>query len=229
MNGFLAYLLIYMTIILFRFSLQTWLFLKRGKDKLPSKTLYSITSASIISGSIMNACIIWIIAPNIGFIMVSILVIEALLIYGAKKISNQVLPGTYNNNLSYQYVCDDGDVVKSRGEAMVDNWLHNHGIEHAYERIITLGGKSIKYDWYLPEYDVYVEYWGFYGKKYKKRREEKEKLYQKYEKKLISINNSDIADINQHVKKKMLPYLDEQHATQPKRCFNCGIKLDERY
>jgi predicted nuclease of restriction endonuclease-like RecB superfamily len=156
-------------------------------------------------------------------------VIEAVLIYGAVKISNQVSGDTNDDKISHHYVCDDGDIVKSRGEAMIDNWLHNNTIEHIYERTIKLGGKTLKYDWYLPKYDVYVEYWGFYGKKYKNRRDEKEKLYQNFGKKLISINNADIGDINHNVKEKLLQYLDEKHFNPPKRCFNCGVKLDDRY
>lgn len=130
---------------------------------------------------------------------------------------------------SEKYTCDDGHVVKSRGEAMLDNWLHQKGIKHEYDQDITLGGTRMKYDWYLPEDDVYIEYWGFYTKEYQERRKEKEKAYAAGHKKLISIENNDLQDINDLVKKKLLGFLDEGALSKPKRCFNCGAELDERY
>lgn len=130
---------------------------------------------------------------------------------------------------SEKYSCDDGHIVKSRGEALLDNWLSHQGIKHNYEQDITIGGTHMKYDWYLPDDDVYIEYWGFYTKDYQERRQEKEKAYTLGHKKLVSIENKDLQDINNLVKNKLLGFLDEGVFSKPKRCFNCGAELDERY
>ena len=53
----------------------------------------------------------------------------------------------------------DGHVVKSKGELIIDNFLHNQGINHIYEKTIKVHGNPIKYDWYLPDIDVYIEYY----------------------------------------------------------------------
>ena len=74
------------------------------------------------------------------------------------------------------FKCLDGHVVKSKGELIIDNFLHLNGINHEYEKTIMVHGNPIKYDWYLPKTKIYIEYWGFFGKKYLQRKEEKIKF-----------------------------------------------------
>lgn len=57
-----------------------------------------------------------------------------------------------------------GDVVKSRGERVVANWLFYNGVKYVYEapyKIDTADSQHRQYrpDFYLPGPDVYLEHW----------------------------------------------------------------------
>ncbi|WP_448249680.1 UvrD-helicase domain-containing protein [Thalassotalea agariperforans] len=71
----------------------------------------------------------------------------------------------------YQYLNDNdirslkGDKVKSFGELYIANWLFYHGIDYQYEAQYQFDVKTIEYqqykpDFYLPEYNLYIEYYG---------------------------------------------------------------------
>lgn len=70
----------------------------------------------------------------------------------------------------YQYLNDNdirslkGDKVKSFGELYIANWLFYHGIDYEYEApyqfdVKTIARRQYKPDFYLPEYDLYIEYY----------------------------------------------------------------------
>jgi hypothetical protein len=157
------------------------------------------------------------------------IVIEIALLFIIIKLPIKGSAGQQGPEVPENYTCDDGHVVKSRGEALIDNWLSRQGINHDYEHAVTIAGTHMKYDWYLTDDDVYIEYWGFKSKEYQERRKEKEKAYLAGNKRLVSIENADLQDINNSVKKKLLGFLDEAEFAKPKRCFNCGAELDDRY
>ncbi|MCP4326765.1 MAG: UvrD-helicase domain-containing protein, partial [Alteromonadales bacterium] len=71
----------------------------------------------------------------------------------------------------YQYLTDNdirtlkGEQVKSFGELYIANWLFNHGIEYQYEAnyavdVKTAMRKQYQPDFYLPELNIYIEYYG---------------------------------------------------------------------
>lgn len=71
----------------------------------------------------------------------------------------------------YSYLNDNdirslkGDKVKSFGELYIANWLFYHGIDYQYEApykvaVKTIDRRQYKPDFYLPEYDIYIEYYG---------------------------------------------------------------------
>jgi len=37
-------------------------------------------------------------------------------------------------------------------------------LAHKYEKTIKIKGEKVKYDWHLTDHDIYIEYWGFFGK-----------------------------------------------------------------
>jgi hypothetical protein len=58
----------------------------------------------------------------------------------------------------------DGDVTDSYGERQVDDWLHKHvSYKHLYRYSLEREGQHISCDWYIPEIDLYIEYWGITG------------------------------------------------------------------
>ncbi|MEH6393842.1 UvrD-helicase domain-containing protein [Pseudoalteromonas sp.] len=71
----------------------------------------------------------------------------------------------------YSYLNDNdirslkGEKVKSFGELYIANWLFYHGIDYQYEApykvvVKTVERSQYKPDFYLPQYDIYIEYYG---------------------------------------------------------------------
>ncbi|MCC5847359.1 MAG: HEAT repeat domain-containing protein [Verrucomicrobia bacterium] len=86
----------------------------------------------------------------------------------------------------------DGTLVQSDGERKIAELLSNENIRYRYdERFRILDGYAIRPDFYLPEYDVYIEYWGMDTADYKIGMLKKQKLYQQEGKKLISLYPAD--------------------------------------
>lgn len=87
-----------------------------------------------------------------------------------------------------------GETVRSKSEKKVADWLYENEYTYEYERKIELpDGNSILSDFYLPKYDIYIEYWGMAsanndaGEKYRVRKQEKKELYEQYDYKLMDI------------------------------------------
>ncbi|TXT59990.1 MAG: hypothetical protein BAJALOKI1v1_1340013 [Promethearchaeota archaeon] len=128
------------------------------------------------------------------------------------------------------FKCLDGHITRSKGELIIDNHLTRLDIEHEYENTVRVRGKAIKYDWYLPEYNVYIEYWGYFGKDYLERKEEKLKLYKKGHLKLISIEDIMLEDIYQSLESQLSEFIpSEKLKKDEKHCPNCGELLDSRF
>jgi len=87
----------------------------------------------------------------------------------------------------------DRTVVQSRGERQIADWLNTHGIVYRYDdKFQIIQGFAIRPDFYLPRYDVYIEYWGMDTTDYKIGMLLKQKLYQQEGKKLISLYPADL-------------------------------------
>lgn len=85
-----------------------------------------------------------------------------------------------------------GTLVQSEGERLIADWLAKHNIAYRYdERFRILSGHAIRPDFYLPELDVYVEYWGMETADYKIGMLKKQQLYQQQGKRLISLYPAD--------------------------------------
>lgn len=83
-----------------------------------------------------------------------------------------------------ELVCEDGHLVKSPYEKIIDNWLYQEGIQHAYEKKIDIDkDKDLTPDFYIPEYkgtkNIYIEFWGYEATniKYQQQKEYKLKIY----------------------------------------------------
>ncbi len=86
----------------------------------------------------------------------------------------------------------DGTWVQSDGERRICEILHTEHIDYRYdERFRILDGYAIRPDFYLPEFDIYIEYWGMDTADYKIGMLKKQKLYQQQGKKLISLYPDD--------------------------------------
>ena len=70
-----------------------------------------------------------------------------------------------------------------------------------------VGDVSIRPDFYLPEFDLYIEYWGMQEQDYLARKSEKKFLYQRAGKKLISLDWRDLENIEAILEEKLSRYI----------------------
>ena len=169
----------------------------------------------------MNGIFIYVLLGGIFFIAIFLIlsyVVKKLKKYFGKK----YLPETATS-----FKCIDDHTVRSKGELIIDNYLYNHGILHEYEKKFKVHGKPILCDWFLPEFDIFIEHWGFYGKEYMKRKEEKIKLYNKGNLNLISIEDVMFQDINKNLNRLLTKFINLNESV--KHCPNCGWAFDERF
>jgi len=84
----------------------------------------------------------------------------------------------------------NGTVVQSDGERIIAEELAAMGVEFRYDnRFRIVKGYAIRPDFYLPEFDLYIEYWGMEDNlDYQIGMMEKKKLYQQAGKKLLSLH-----------------------------------------
>lgn len=105
--------------------------------------------------------------------------------------------------------CDDGRKVRSRAEALISNWLFKEKIRNIYEQPFYYKDengetKTLHPDFYLPDYDLYIEYNEITNKPYLKQKEYTQKIYNQKNKKVIIMTDKDIDDISACLK----PILD---------------------
>lgn len=101
----------------------------------------------------------------------------------------------------------DGTWVQSDGERLICEALNAAGIRYRYdERFRILDGYAIRPDFYLPEFDVYIEYWGMETADYKIGMLKKQQLYQQQGKRLISLYPSDKPRLRATLQEKLQKY-----------------------
>ena len=101
----------------------------------------------------------------------------------------------------------DGTWVQSDGERLVCEILHAEQIRYRYdERFRILDGYAIRPDFYLPEFDVYIEYWGMNTADYKIGMLKKQQLYQQQGKRLVSLYPDDKPRMRETLLRKLSNY-----------------------
>jgi hypothetical protein len=109
----------------------------------------------------------------------------------------------------------DGKLVQSDGERVIANYLTKHHIAYRYdERMQIIDGYAIRPDFYLPEFDLYIEYWGMDTADYKIGMLKKQKIYQQQGKKLISLHFRDKPRLAEILAEKLSRYVRLDDATQ---------------
>lgn len=102
----------------------------------------------------------------------------------------------------------DGTLVQSDGERLIAEWLSARGIVYRYDnRFRIIKGYAIRPDFYLPEYDLYIEYWGMDTLDYQIGMLEKKKLYQQAGKKLVSFYRKEKADLHRVLVERLSPHM----------------------
>jgi hypothetical protein len=91
----------------------------------------------------------------------------------------------------------DGTLVQSGGERRIAEWLTTQGIAYRYDaKFRIIAEFQIRPDFYLPELDVYIEYWGLDTPQYKMSMYKKQTLYQQEGKRLISVYPQDLPQLD---------------------------------
>jgi hypothetical protein len=101
----------------------------------------------------------------------------------------------------------DGTWVQSDGERLICEILDGEQTRYRYdERFRILDGHAIRPDFYLPEFDVYIEYWGMDTADYKIGMLKKQQLYQQQGKRLISLFPEDRPRMREKLLNKLKKY-----------------------
>ncbi len=96
------------------------------------------------------------------FVGVISVIIFILVYYSIKKFIKKNKKSRKQDSTS-KFKTLDGHIVRSKGELIIDNYLYILGLNHIYEKKIKILKNQVKSDWYLTDYDIYIEYWGFHN------------------------------------------------------------------
>jgi len=101
----------------------------------------------------------------------------------------------------------DGHMVRSRAEVLIDNWLYMQGLVHAYERRLPIE-EECYCDFYLPGgKGVYVEFWGRDSDAaYLRRKAVKQGIYATYGLRLIELGNAEIERLDDVLPRMLLRF-----------------------
>lgn len=104
-----------------------------------------------------------------------------------------------------EFRCEDGHYVRSRNEALVDNWLYHHDVCHAYEKAVFSKDAKITYcsDFFLPRYNLFIEIWGMNDSAYETRRKRKTAFYRDNGYSLLEIFGDEIKNLDDILSKAL--------------------------
>lgn len=128
--------------------------------------------------------------------------------------SNTIVPDqqlSFREKYEAKYRTIDGHYVRSISEMLIDNWLYQCGLIHAYERKLPIE-EDVYCDFYIPSGNgrpqaVYIEFWGLENDtKYVERKRIKIGIYKREGLALIELNDTDIKNLDDVLPKKLIYY-----------------------
>ena len=107
-----------------------------------------------------------------------------------------------------KYTCDDGRKVRSKSEKIISDFFFKYKIRAIYEKSVfyySSDGKTIelKPDFYLPDYDIYLEHNGLNNQSYKANKERTQQMYRELNYNVIITTEDDLEDIERVLKPKL--------------------------
>ena len=122
---------------------------------------------------------------------------EIAIITGLLMTPEQVISVTpYGQTEQPRFKTEDGHLVRSKSEALIDNWFYNNGIVHAYESRVPIQ-EDMECDFYVPSVGKYVEYWGREDQEeYRKRMDKKRSRYSKNHLDLVELREKDMQKLS---------------------------------
>jgi len=119
---------------------------------------------------------------------------------------------TFLNEMPREYNAVDTHLLRSSDEVRIDDWFHHNGIQHEVERRVPVSNRLMYCDWYLPQWDIYVEYWGLTNEEwYREARRVKERLYRQAHLDLRGIEPEDMANLDEILRYKFRDILERRH------------------
>jgi hypothetical protein len=133
-----------------------------------------------------------------------------------------------------------GVQVKSKAEARIADYFTSSGIRYVYEKQARADGlvfrKKLyaKPDFYLPDYNLYVEYWGLLGvsKDYERNMKRKMAVYHRNGIKFVSIYPRNMDNLDWVFRAKFrealgrdLPNVSSANRTPGGFCTTCGFRI----
>ena len=101
-------------------------------------------------------------------------------------------------------MCNNGVRVRSRAEKIIADKLFELNVRTVYEKTIyyTENGenKTLHPDFYLPDYDLYIEYNEITNKPYLRSKEYTKKIYEQLNYKVVIMTNKELNDIDAFIK-----------------------------
>jgi zinc-ribbon domain len=135
-----------------------------------------------------------------------------------------------------------GETVRSKSEKKIADYFATAGIRYVYEWKAQTNAVIFKRtfahpDFYLPDYDVYVEYWGLLGASREYERVMKWKMSQYYQNKIrfISLYPKNLENLDWVFRAKFrkavgrdLPPRQSYRPGEARFCTHCGTPLTSR-
>ena len=113
---------------------------------------------------------------------------------------------------------EDGHYVRSRAELLIDNYLYHHGVLHAYEKLIVLdreNDSTLLSDFYIPELDLHIEYYGKYDGEYIARKYAKDSIYKENEINYLPLGKKDLDNLDDVLSKVLITRRSRNKKGQP--------------
>ncbi len=105
-----------------------------------------------------------------------------------------------------KFKANNGVWTRSQGEQSVLNWLYNNYIRAEYEKTVMYEDLDLKPDFYLPDFDLYIEYNGREDQEYLQRKKETMSIYKKLKLNVITLDQKDLEDPDTTLPRKLKPY-----------------------
>jgi len=100
-----------------------------------------------------------------------------------------------------------GILVRSRYEQQCADCLFSHNIRFQYEPLMLLGGRKYRPDFFLPEFNLFVEICGYgHHPFYRDRVRQKKQIYQKHELATVFIAYNGRGSLETLIKEALEPH-----------------------
>lgn len=102
---------------------------------------------------------------------------------------------------------ESGVRVRSSYEKICADYLYRNNIRFQYEPLMLLGGRQFRPDFYLPDYNLFIEICGYnHQPYYRDRRVYKEQIYRKHNLKAVFVNHNGYGDLEEKIGQKLRPF-----------------------